>query len=258
MPTTPARRPRRTSRTSALRRSELAEVEARDYLAMQEKSRAERELAGLSQSQLSRTREQLAAASERQTRTEQQLAQERAASERARQMLEKLGAVKQERGMVITLPGGILFQTAQTTVLPGAQDKLTVVAQAIKEADRDVLIEGHTDSQGSVEMNMKLSESRAESVRDYLVSQGAPVNRIRTAGVGESRPMADNSTAEGRAQNRRVEIIVAPFESKTERKPRPSTSSSLSTERLMHLVETTHNRRREQHNRCIFGLMEIE
>jgi len=215
----------------ALRRAELAEIEARDYQAALEKQKAEKALAGLTQTQLSRTRQQLASASERLGGAEQQLANERAARDaaekRAKDALDKLAAsaaVKHEtRGTVITIPGNVLFATGKATLLPGAQAKLNSVAEALKDqADHEILVEGHTDSQGSDAFNLELGQGRAQSVRDYLVAHGAPTERVKAVGVGESRPVADNATAEGRAQNRRVEIIVTPAEGKasgTDRKP---------------------------------------
>ena len=75
-----------------------------------------------------------------------------------------------------------------------------------------MVVEGHTDSQGSESSNMELSERRAQSVRDYVVSRGVPSDMITAKGVGQHRPVSDNTTAAGRANNRRVEIIVQPIE----------------------------------------------
>jgi outer membrane protein OmpA-like peptidoglycan-associated protein len=205
----------------AVRSAELAEVEGREAKSQQDKARAEKELAGLTQTQLSSARQQLASASDRLSGTEQQLANERAmreaAEKRAREAMERLAstaaaAVKQEsRGTVITIPGSVLFASGKSTVLPTAQAKLNAVADALKDqADHDIIVEGHTDAQGSDASNMELSQSRAQTVRDYLVSRGVPANRIRAQGVGEARPVADNGSVEGRANNRRVEIIVSP------------------------------------------------
>jgi outer membrane protein OmpA-like peptidoglycan-associated protein len=199
----------------AERRAELAEVQGREARLAQDKGRAERELASLTQSQLSNAREQLASAAERVNQTEQQLVTERAArdaaEQRMRDAMSKLGDVKQDaRGVVITIPGSVLFASGKSSMLPGANAKLREVADALKDQpDREIIVEGHTDSQGSDTSNMTLSQSRAENVRDFLVAHGVPANRIRAKGVGESRPVAENSTAEGRANNRRVEIIVA-------------------------------------------------
>jgi len=198
----------------AERRAALAEVQGREAKLTQDKGRAEKELASLTQSQLSRTRQQLASASERLSGTEQQLANERAmrdaAEKRSREAMEKLGTVKQDtRGIVLTIPGSVLFASGKSSMMPGAQSRLNDVADALKDQDHEIIVEGHTDAQGSDASNMALSESRANNVRDYLVAHGVPANRIRAEGLGESRPVADNSTAEGRANNRRVEIVIA-------------------------------------------------
>ena len=75
-----------------------------------------------------------------------------------------------------------------------------------------VRVEGHTDSTGSASLNQRLSENRASSVANYLMQRGVPSNRIEAAGYGFSRPVADNSTEYGRAQNRRVEILLIPLQ----------------------------------------------
>ena len=73
-----------------------------------------------------------------------------------------------------------------------------------------ILVEGHTDSHGSKVLNLELSQRRAQTVRDYLASQGIAPERIKAEGLGFTRPVANNKTAEGRANNRRVEIVVQP------------------------------------------------
>jgi len=130
--------------------------------------------------------------------------------------LVKIASVKEEqRGMVITLTGSVLFASGKSELLPTAMVRLNEVAEALKaQTDRDMVVEGHTDNVGTVQSNLELAQRRAASVRDYLVSRGVDQNRIKAAGIGEARPIADNSTPEGRANNRRVEIIVsAPRES---------------------------------------------
>ncbi len=81
------------------------------------------------------------------------------------------------------------------------------------KADNSLMldIDGHTDSQGSDELNQTLSENRAGSVRDYLVSQGVEESRMKVTGYGETKPVADNTTAAGRAKNRRTEMTVRNF-----------------------------------------------
>jgi len=124
--------------------------------------------------------------------------------------LVKLVAVREEeRGLVITLSGSILFRSGDAVLLPSAQVKLDRVAEALLAVRaRKLIVEGHTDSQGSDRDNLALSQGRADAVRDYLVQRSYPADRIEAYGMGEGRPIADNASAEGRANNRRVEIII--------------------------------------------------
>jgi outer membrane protein OmpA-like peptidoglycan-associated protein len=127
--------------------------------------------------------------------------------------LAKFASVKQEtRGMVITLSGSVLFTSGKSDLLPAAQLKLNEVAKALTEQDPEstMVVEGHTDSQGAAAFNQTLSQARAQSVRDYLVSRGIAGDRITAEGFGPTRTIGDNATAEGRANNRRVEIVVKP------------------------------------------------
>jgi len=210
----------------ALRDAELAEVEGRDARAAQDKVHAEKQIASLTQVQLSQTREQLASASDR-LNSERTMREE--AEKRARDAMDKLAAagnsVKQEsRGTVITIPGNVLFASGKSMLLAGAQARLTTVADVLKDqTDREITVQGHTDSQGSDAANLQLSQARAQAVRDYLVAHGVSANRIRAEGVGESKPVADNASPEGRANNRRVEIIVSGGEGQTGTERTPST-----------------------------------
>jgi outer membrane protein OmpA-like peptidoglycan-associated protein len=126
--------------------------------------------------------------------------------------LAKLAAVREEaRGLVITLSGSVLFASGQSMLLPSARSRLNQVAEALMESSgRKLTVEGHTDSKGSAQYNYGLSQRRADAVRSYLVSRGYPTDLIEAHGIGEDRPVADNASAEGRANNRRVEIVVAP------------------------------------------------
>jgi len=127
--------------------------------------------------------------------------------------LAKFATVKQEaRGMVISLSGSVLFASAKSDLLPAAQMKLNEVATALIKEDplSKMVVEGHTDSQGAAAYNQDLSQRRAQSVRDYLVSRGIASDRISAQGFGPSRSIADNGSPEGRANNRRVEIVVQP------------------------------------------------
>jgi hypothetical protein len=108
----------------------------------------------------------------------------------------------------VTLSGSVLFASGAVDLLPAARDRLTAVADVLKQTQQPLLIEGHTDSQGPDAFNEDLSYRRAERVREFLISQGVPSDRVDVRGLGEYRPVASNATAEGRANNRRVEIII--------------------------------------------------
>ena len=124
--------------------------------------------------------------------------------------LTKLAAIKEEeRGLVITLSGSVLFASNQSALLPAALNRLNKVADALLlTKGRNLTVEGFTDSQGSYNYNMVLSQKRADVVRSYLISRGYPSNLIQANGIGEDRPISDNTSAEGRANNRRVEIVI--------------------------------------------------
>jgi len=107
--------------------------------------------------------------------------------------------------------GKVLFDFNKATLKPEAKNQLARVLQVLKDQPgAQVDIAGHTDSIGSDAYNMKLSKARAESVATYLVQNGVPRQNIRTEAFGKRNPIASNATAEGRAQNRRVEITVSP------------------------------------------------
>jgi outer membrane protein OmpA-like peptidoglycan-associated protein len=157
------------------------------------------------------------------TQTKEQLIKEKAgreaAEQRSKDALMRLAAanaaaVKEEpRGTVITLSGNVLFASGKAILLPGAQSSLEQVAEALKtQEDKKILVEGHTDSRGSDTTNMALSKARADSVSSFMVSKGVAADRITSTGLGPSRPVADNNTAEGRAMNRRVEIVIQSME----------------------------------------------
>lgn len=127
--------------------------------------------------------------------------------------LAEFSKIKEEpRGLVITLNGSVLFATNKSELLPEAQKRLDDVAKALADlqAGQTMVVEGHTDSAGPDDANMTLSRARAQTVRDYLVSRGVATDRISAVGKGEGTPVADNAGAEGRANNRRVEIIISP------------------------------------------------
>jgi len=127
--------------------------------------------------------------------------------------LAEVAAVRtEERGMVVTLSGSVLFASGESTLLPSATSRLTQVAEALVAGDpgSTFIVEGYTDSSGKSAFNQELSEARAQAVRDFLVAHGVAPDRIDARGLGESQPVASNKTAEGRANNRRVEIVIQP------------------------------------------------
>ncbi len=130
----------------------------------------------------------------------------------ALESLRRVAEVREEaRGLVITLSGSVLFATGQSMLLPIAQQRLGQVAAMLADhRTQRVSVEGHTDSRGSVSTNEALSLARAQAVMAYLVTNGVAQDHITALGVGSNRPVADNGTSEGRANNRRVEIVVAP------------------------------------------------
>ena len=207
----------------ALRKAQLAEAKAAAFLSEKDRDQAVRDLQQLqvklgmmTQAELDKTRQQL-------NQEHAELQQERQArldaEKRAKEALDNLArmaSVKEEsRGTVITLSGAVLFASNKSELLPAAMAALDNVVTALKSTpDRNITVEGHTDSQGSRSYNMDLSLRRAQSVRDYLVGHGIPSDIVKATGLGPDRPIADNSAAEGRANNRRVEIIVSPPERK--------------------------------------------
>lgn len=212
---------------TAERRTETAESRARTMQATGDKEQVVAQMhattaaqAKMSAAELAKANQQLASkdqalqAQGNQLQSEVQRRQE--AEKRAAQAaadLAKLASVKQEtRGMVITLSGAVLFTSGKSELLPAAQVKLNDVAKALIEQDPDskMVVEGHTDSQGTAAANQDLSQKRAQAVRDYLVSRGIAGDRVTAQGFGPTRPIGENGSAEGRANNRRVEIVVQP------------------------------------------------
>ena len=211
----------------ATRRAEIAEARGVALQAAQQKQQtlgkmhdAETATVQATSAKLGRANVQIAMQGQALQDQSQQLQTERerreAADKRAAQAAADLAAfasVRQEpRGMVITLSGGVLFVTNHSDLLPSAQVKLNEVANALtkQDAESKITVEGHTDSQGLASYNQELSQRRAQSVRDYLVSRGISADRVTAQGFGLTRPIADNASAEGRANNRRVEIVVLP------------------------------------------------
>ncbi|UII24780.1 OmpA family protein [Fulvivirga maritima] len=130
----------------------------------------------------------------------------------AEELRRDLEGAKVERvgeGIKITFDSGLLFDTDSYSLKSTMKQNLSDLATTLnKYEDTNILIEGHTDSTGSDSYNQTLSEQRANSVSSYLMAQGVSTSRVKTQGYGESQPIADNSTASGRQQNRRVEVAI--------------------------------------------------
>ncbi|MEA3178791.1 MAG: hypothetical protein QOI59_2314 [Gammaproteobacteria bacterium] len=127
----------------------------------------------------------------------------------AQQQLADLQAKQTDRGVVVTL-GDVLFDTGQATLKPGASLAMNRLATFLSSNPQTkVLIEGHTDSRGGEDYNIGLSERRARAVATELESRGISAGQVQTLGRGKAYPVASNDTAEGRQQNRRVEIVFS-------------------------------------------------
>lgn len=114
--------------------------------------------------------------------------------------------------IILNMPSNVTFDTDRADVKAEFYDTLNSVAIVLNEFNRTLVdVTGHTDSTGSSAHNQKLSERRAASVAEYLVAQGNNPQRFQVLGMGQTEPVASNSTAEGRAQNRRVEIRIVPL-----------------------------------------------
>lgn len=125
--------------------------------------------------------------------------------------LADLRAKETNRGWILTLKNELLFDAGGATLKPGAQRSLDNLSQFLtKYPDRDIAIEGFTDSTGSKEVNQQLSEKRAWAVKAALVARGIQSTRIDARGYGPSFPVASNGTPTGRQLNRRVEIVIDP------------------------------------------------
>jgi OOP family OmpA-OmpF porin len=139
-------------------------------------------------------------------------AQAQAATSQVQQLQQELAALQAkqtDRGLVLTL-GDVLFETGKADLRPGALRNLyPLVTFLQKYPERRVVIEGHTDNVGSDAYNLDLSQRRADAVRDFLLQNGVNAAQMSTRGYGKASPVASNNTAEGRQQNRRVELIIS-------------------------------------------------
>ncbi|HLK37745.1 MAG TPA: OmpA family protein [Polyangiaceae bacterium] len=209
----------------AQRKAQIAENEAAAMKAGQDGDAAKAQLQSLMANQLQNARGQLDQTKQALNKTQDQLqAEQKAAEEQrkkladleqrlkdARDTIAKIAAVKDDdRGMVITLQGEVLFQTGKYDLKPGAMAKLDQIAEALRGKEQPITVYGFTDNVGTRDNNMVLSQNRAEAVRLYLVQRGIPQDLITAQGKGPDQPVSENTSTEGRAANRRVEIVVQP------------------------------------------------
>ncbi|MDX1556189.1 MAG: OmpA family protein, partial [Xanthomonadales bacterium] len=137
---------------------------------------------------------------------EAELAQQQADS--LRRQLENLQLRQTESGVVVTL-GDVLFESGRTDLVPEAFSSIEEVVDLLQgEPEKNIRIEGHTDSTGSTETNLRLSQQRADAVLTALVDLGVDPGRITAIGMGEDFPIASNDTEQGRSRNRRVDVIL--------------------------------------------------
>jgi outer membrane protein OmpA-like peptidoglycan-associated protein len=195
--------------------AELAAKQAQDTAAQEAAQRAQAEAAQrLAQERAERAREEQRQAEQARQQAEQsaQQAQQQTAQMREQlknQLNQVLQTRESARGLIVNM-SDVLFGFNQHDLKPEAREKLAKVSGIlVAYPNLKLQVEGYTDNIGSDEYNQKLSEQRADSVRDYLVSQSVPDGNITAQGYGKTHPIADNSTNSGRAQNRRVQLVVS-------------------------------------------------
>jgi outer membrane protein OmpA-like peptidoglycan-associated protein len=195
--------------------AEAARAQAEQARAQAEQARAQAELAkaeAVAQQQVLSAETDKARAAAAQSDNLRQQAEKEKQELRAR-LLQQLNSIlatrDSARGLIANM-SDVLFRSGSFELLPGARERLAKVSGIVLAyPSLHVAVEGHTDSVGSDEYNQDLSEHRAQSVRDYFVQQGISASAIEARGFGKSEPIASNDTAEGRQQNRRVELVLS-------------------------------------------------
>jgi outer membrane protein OmpA-like peptidoglycan-associated protein len=194
--------------------NDLAQAKADLQAAMQAQLVAAKGQLNQTQQALTQTQSQLQTTAAQAADQQKKLADLEARLKDARDTIAKIAAVKDDsRGMVITLQGEVLFATGKSDLKPAAMAKLDQIADALRGKEQPMVVYGYTDNVGTYDNNMSLSQKRAQAVRDYLVTKGIPNDLITAQGKGPDSPIAENTSVEGRAQNRRVEIVVQPKKS---------------------------------------------
>jgi outer membrane protein OmpA-like peptidoglycan-associated protein len=195
----------------AQRKSELAVADAEIAAAKSVEDKADADYreqlergASGNQAELQRTRDELA--NEREAR----VAAEGRASDALKSLAQVATVNEEQRGTVITLSGSVLFSSGNEQLSPLARQSLDRVATVLTNQphEKQLTVEGYTDSRGKDSYNATLSQRRADSVRSYLVTRGVSSDQIKAVGRGEASPIASNDTPDGRASNRRVEIVI--------------------------------------------------
>jgi outer membrane protein OmpA-like peptidoglycan-associated protein len=203
-----------TLRKQAAERQMNAELAKRDAQAQAEQSQlaAAQAQAAKAQADAERARAEAAAAEARaNAETANKNAEDaNAVREKLRAQLNAVLATSETaRGLIVNM-SDVLFDTAKYTLKPDTKVSLAKVSGILLSyPGLRLQVEGYTDSTGSPEFNQKLSENRADSVRDFLISQGVSTSNIEATGYGQNNPVADNATASGRQQNRRVQLVVS-------------------------------------------------
>jgi outer membrane protein OmpA-like peptidoglycan-associated protein len=194
------------------KREAQSQAQKSELEAQQAQLEAERSKAAQAQADADRARAEAEAADARARAAEATKSADNANAVREKlrsQLNSVLATSESARGLIVKM-SDVLFATGKYTLKPNTQISLAKVA-GILEAypGLKLQVEGYTDSVGSDQLNQKLSENRADAVRAFLISQGVPQDNISSTGYGKAKPVADNATASGRAQNRRVNLVVS-------------------------------------------------
>jgi outer membrane protein OmpA-like peptidoglycan-associated protein len=198
-------------RAEAERMRQEAEQEAQQAAQAKAEAEAAQQAAIAQQQQLAAEADKARAAAAEADRLRQQAEKEK--SDLRARLLQQLNAVLEThdtaRGLIANM-GDVLFETGKYELKPEARERLAKVSGILLAyPSLKIAIEGHTDSVGTDDYNQRLSEQRAESVRDYLVSQGVAEPAVTAKGFGKTQPIASNDTPDGRQKNRRVELVLS-------------------------------------------------